>query len=171
MSVKISRREEKRATPLRDFLLAATLPLLLAGVIGYLAGRAANVDAGINRAEVHEMKKRAERAEGKLAEQTRFVHDVDSLTQLLIEARDARKEEFSQIVAQGSSDFAFGEDPLSNWTKQVRQDLTSYSRAINELQGSIAGREIIEESSIIPITNLYGTLIDQCGQYFNDQRR
>ncbi|WP_116106509.1 hypothetical protein [Lewinella sp. IMCC34191] len=171
MSVKISRREEKRATPLRDFLLAATLPLLLAALIGYLAGRAANADAGINRAEVQQMQERAERAEAQLSEQARFVQDVDSLTRLLVDARDARKEEFSQIVAQGSSDYTFGQDPLSAWTKQVREDLTSYSRAMNELQGSIAGRDIIEESSIMPITHLYSSLIELCGQYFNDQRR
>ncbi|PPK88789.1 hypothetical protein CLV84_1761 [Neolewinella xylanilytica] len=171
MSVKISRREEKRATPLRDFLLAATLPLLLAGMIGYVAGRAATADTGINRAEVQRMQERAERAEAQLAEQAQFVEEVDSLTRLLVAARDARKEEFSQIVAQGGSDFAFGQDPLSAWTKQVRQDLTTYSQAMNELQGSIAGRDIIEESSIVPITHLYDNLIEQCGQYFNDQRR
>jgi hypothetical protein len=46
MSVKISRREEKRNTSLRDFILAAVFPLLLAGLIGFLIGKAGNVDGG-----------------------------------------------------------------------------------------------------------------------------
>lgn len=171
MSVKISRREEKRATPLRDFLLAATLPLLLCGVLGYLFGKADGVNTAINRSEVEEMQALAQQLQDELAERDRFINAVDSLSELLISARDARKDEFTQIVAQGAPEYGFGQDPFATWTKNVRRDLTEHSQSISELEGSVAGRGIVPTERLQPVSRLYEYLIDQCAQYFNDQRR
>lgn len=170
MSVQISRRTEARETPLRDFLLAATLPLLLMGLLGYFLGLAGRSDTHVDTGDLARMETRALAAEEQLAERTRFVAAIDSLLQTQVTAKEARQDEFARLIAQGQPDLDFGGDPLANWSRDVRRDHDGLARAISELQGSITGREFIREEDVHPVIELFEALNLETRQHFIDQR-
>ena len=170
MSVKISRREEARETPLRDFLLAATLPLLLTGLLGYFLGLAGRSDTRVDTGDLARMEARALEAEGQLAERRRFVAAVDSLLRAHTTAQEERQAEFTQLISQGQPELDFGGDPLANWSRDVRRDHDRFARGISELQGSVTGREYIREEDVHPVVELFGELNQLTRTHFVQQR-
>jgi len=165
MSVKISRREEKRDTSIRDFALATVLPLLLTGLIGYFLGTSDKIDARVSSAELQQIRLSLHQAERQLTETSWLIGELDSLLQSLTEAHQERKEEFTQVVAQGTETSPF-DSPLDNWIRAERRDYEQYRRSISELEGTVAGRKLIEEESVEPLFEMFQQLNQLSHNFF-----
>ncbi|WP_116126993.1 hypothetical protein [Lewinella sp. IMCC34183] len=170
MSVKISRREEKRDTSLRDFILAATLPLLLSGLIGYYTGRTGDINQGVNQQTIAAVEARADTTTAQLRAQNNFLRTVDSLTALLLADQEERKKEFFQITSQAIPGQDMGAGVFATWNIAINRDFEVYSNAITAEQGKLRGRPELSEADLLPVITLFKELNQLTKSYFIYQR-
>ena len=150
MSVKISRREEKRNTSLRDFSLAAVLPLLLTGLIGYFLGHSRTVDTAVSISEVGQLNARVDMLDKQVASYEYVTHELDSLLKAFEAAHDARREDFTSLASQPAETVVF-DDPLENWIRAEARDYERFREAIIKLEAYAAERLPLEPSRVNPL--------------------
>lgn len=165
MSVKISRREEKRDNSIREFMLAALLPLLLSGLVGYFIGETGRIDSRVSRTELGAIRDSLNLTTAQLAERDWLVGELDSLLEAFIDSRKRRLEEFAALEVAGTDDSHF-DDPLTNWIRATASDFTRFSGAVSQLEGSLDGKAVIAKNSLHPLFELFREVNLQSNLYF-----
>lgn len=161
MSVKISRREEKRDTSLRDFLLAATLPLLVAGIIGFLIGQSGKLDAGASSEKIAAENARAIAAEERAGELEKLILVVDSLHQELEDITEQLDDELGTAIesAHGGTSVSLG-GPFYNWDRDFQRERAKLADAMSEVEGNAESREILSKATLKAVTSSFKGLYE-----------
>lgn len=172
MSVKLTRREEKRNTSLRDFLLAATLPLLLVGAIGYLIGANNAGDSQKNAIELEKMKKEAANSKRELKALNKYLNFVDSMHTEMIEGRETLKDEYTNAISREDDGFS---DPLGEWARDVGEYGAKIGRRFDGGVGKVTGEAVISGNQVdVPsfiFKDLLREIIDSFDQNLKSKRR
>ncbi len=164
MSVKISRREEKRDTSIRDFSLAAVLPLLLSGLIGFFLGQTDKVDSTSNNLLLASAQDSLTTLQAQLNARRHLVVELDSLLIILTESNEKRKAEFSQVAATEATDILF-DSPLDLWISAVTSDYTRMRGAVSELEGRVTGNTVLQRTEVKPLFDMFRHLNQQSNNY------
>ncbi len=159
MSVKIIQREEKRNTSLRDFLLVATLPLLLMLAVGFLLGSTRAGDVEKNEATISELRADNKQLRAEYDELTRYVFVVDSLhdelADDLVELHETRRDAFGQPTTSVS------EDPIAIWWKEVTITQREYQVELAEVVGQLEANKILTRKQINQVSSLFTAYNEQ----------
>jgi hypothetical protein len=162
MSVKISRREEKRNTSLRDFILAAVFPLLLTGLIGFLIGKAGGVDGEINSSELVVLSKQAKKANLEATEMRGLIFSIDSLRDELQDTAEDFDESFYKAIEAGSNEFDIANSPLQRWAERLTAAERNLADALaDDIFGPSLGRKILSEDLLDATTDPLRDLIQE----------
>lgn len=165
MSVKITRHETKRNTSLRDFILVATLPLLLFGAIGYLVGSNRSGDAEKNAAELAKVRAKFEKLNRESIALNAYLTEADSLRTSLKDDLKALNKE--RMVAFSAEPTALGDDPIAEWWKQTTAVQRDYQRKMKRLEGLMEGDKILSRKQIAIPMDLFTDFNEKAYENFD----